>query len=105
MAHDERKAILAEVAELLEDGHEDSIAATVRTALSGSGEKLEEFLMSNELWGGSGSIADQSLISGSHRRTLESLLIKLGKLQLGTGRTNHRTAMWVSAFEEWGPPA
>jgi hypothetical protein len=103
VTRDERKAILAEVARLLEDGHEELVAAVVQKALSGSEEELEKFLISNELWGGSGSIADQSLVSDSRRRALEGLLIRLGRLQLAAGKTNPRTAMWVGAFEKWQP--
>jgi hypothetical protein len=46
------RAILTEIASLLETGHEDSFAMIVRNALSGSAKTIEDFLRSNELWGG-----------------------------------------------------
>jgi hypothetical protein len=96
------RAILGEIADLLEAGEPDPAAVTVRAALSGSEEKVEEFLLSNELWGGAGSIADQSLISNQARRkALENALIRLGRLQIASGRTNRRTEMWVAAFEQY----
>jgi hypothetical protein len=77
---DEIRQILSEIAELLETGREES-SVMVRDALCGSEETLERFLESNELWGGSGSIADQSLITDQERRkALEGLLIRLGTI-------------------------
>jgi hypothetical protein len=99
------RVVLLEIADLLERGQEDRAAASVREALSDSEEKLADFLGSNELWGGAGSMADQSLTSDATRRkALESLLIKLGKLQMATDRANPRTEMWVQAFEQWLRP-
>jgi hypothetical protein len=97
------KSILLELARLLEDGGQDRSAGTIRQALrSGIGQKLEEFLVSNELWGGAGSIADESLVSDdARRRDFEHLMLKLGRLQLARGKTNPRTETWVRAFEQW----
>jgi len=96
------RAILSELAELLESGCDGAAAVMVRDALSGPQGTLGEFMVSNELWGGAGSIADEALIADRDRRTaLESLLIRLGKLQMDANRTNVRTAMWVTAFEQW----
>jgi hypothetical protein len=102
MDNDEVEAILAEIASLLEAGHEESFALRVRNALSGSAQALEEFLRSNELWGGAGSIADQPFAGRSaQRKELERLLIQLGRIQLGHGKANIRTKNWVEAFEKW----
>ena len=54
MDNDEVEAILAEIASLLEAGHEEQFALLVRDALSGSIQTVEAFLRSNELWGGAG---------------------------------------------------
>jgi hypothetical protein len=104
----EIRAALSEIAELLEKHQEHHYASAIRDALHGPEKTLETFLASNELWGGSGSIADNSLIprNGDHsldgpRATLEGLLIHLGGLQMDLGYTNVRTETWVNVFEEW----
>jgi hypothetical protein len=102
MDNDEVEVILAEIASLLEAGHEEQFALPVRDVLSGSAQALEAFLRSNELWGGAGSIADQPFDGRSVQRAeLERLLIRLGRLQLGRGNANIRTKSWVEAFEKW----
>jgi len=63
-------------------------------------EKMWDFLTSDTLWGGAGSIADQALLGLPARRKLESILIELGRLQIKMDRTNVRTNMWVSSFEK-----
>jgi hypothetical protein len=96
------RTILAEIASLLEIGHEESLAVIVRNALSSSAKTIEDFLRSNELWGGAGSIADQPFTDNSvQRKELEKLLIRLGRLQIHAGITNVRTETWVMAFEKW----
>jgi len=50
MDNDEVEVILAEIASLLEAGHEEQFALPVRDVLSGSAQALEAFLRSNELW-------------------------------------------------------
>jgi hypothetical protein len=102
MDNAEVTAILAEIASLLEAAHEEPFAVSVRNALSGSARTFEEFLRSNELWGGAGSIADQAFVGRSEqRRELENLLIQLGRIQLSHGNANVRTKSWVEAFEKW----
>jgi hypothetical protein len=102
MDNAEVTAILAEIASLLEVGHEEPFALPVRNALSGPSQALEEFLRSNDLWGGAGSIADQAFDGRSeHRKELENLLIQLGRIQLSYGDANIRTKNWVEAFEKW----
>ena len=85
MNNDEAATILEGIASLLESGGENGYASLVRDALSGSQQKLEEFLRSNTLWGGSGSIADSSFPGSTgrsaQRRELEKLLIQLGRMQ------------------------
>ena len=96
------RAILRDIADLLESGGEEHAAEMVQNALSKADDSLDNFLTSNELWGGMGSFADQVFVSDNARRGLfESLMIKLGRLQIETGKTNIRTKMWVRAFEDW----
>jgi hypothetical protein len=68
-----------------------------------SGQERVQFLVSNELWGGAGSIADQAGIDAgrSMRREVESALIDLGEEQIRRGVVNPRTATWVEAFKQW----
>jgi hypothetical protein len=102
MGNELLRGILSEIASQLENGREQTDVRMVHEALEGDDQELEEFLKSNELWGGSGSIADQSLIDDrAQRKRLEGLLIQLGRLQLEVGKVNVRTRGWVEAFEEW----
>ena len=72
-------------------------------ALQMSGGERDQFLVSNELWGGAGSIADQAGIDvgRSGRREIESALIDLGEEQIRRGLVNPRTASWVDTFKKW----
>jgi hypothetical protein len=73
-------------------------------ALSSPDELLVAFLTSNELWGGSGSIADQAGLTLGRRggrRKVEQALIELGGEQIRVGHVNIRTASWVGTFKEW----
>ncbi len=103
--NDQVRAILSELADLLENGserYEQRAARWVRAALSGPQRELDDFLISNELWGGAGSIADSAFASDQTRRApLEDLMIKLGHLQMEAGESNVRTESWVRAFESW----
>jgi hypothetical protein len=83
--------------------HGLSMAYMVEQALQGSEEDIDAFLVSNELWGGSGSIADQSGIDQAReaRRQVEAALVALGEAQMASGHVNPRTAGWVSAFKQW----
>src|ERR1051325_5889766 len=104
MDNAEAIVILEEIAGLLETAHSEWFASLVRNALTSSPQTLEEFLRSNELWGGAGSIADQAFVGRSRstqRNELEKLLIQLGRLQLRDGNANVRTRFWVEAFEKW----
>jgi hypothetical protein len=107
----ECEAILSEIIALLESGGDLSFAAGIRSELTGTEEALNSFLISNELWGGSGSVADSAFAydeKNAHwpnreksRAALERLMIKLGRLQIAAGQVNVRTQMWVEAFERW----
>lgn len=96
---------LRELVSALRDGDETRLADVAETAADGSDEQLNTFLVSNALWGGSGSIADQAgLGSGGRplkRKRIEAALVELGQEQLKAGLKNVRTEMWVEAFGTW----
>jgi hypothetical protein len=90
--------------EVLERSGESVLASRVSSALAGTDADFDAFIVSNDLWGGSGSIADQAGVGLGHasgRRSIEAVLIELGELQEQAGKVNARTAMWVAAFKEW----
>ncbi|MFA6545210.1 MAG: hypothetical protein WCS99_12400 [Limisphaerales bacterium] len=92
--------ILQQISELLERHNDSSNALAI--GLLGDDKKMWNFLISNELWGGAGSVADQAVLEfPDARRQLETLLIRLGRAQMNLGRVNVRTEMWVLAFEKW----
>ena len=94
------RELLGEMSVLLEQHNESSNA--LFDALHGDEDKLWHYLVSNDLWGGAGSVADQALLGDrEERKKLEVLMIRLGREQAKLGRVNVRTGMWVSAFEEW----
>jgi hypothetical protein len=84
------------------DRYDRSSAAVIQAALADSDERLMVFLVSNSLWGGAGSVADQACVSSNASRgQVEDLLIRLGRAQIESGATSIRTEGWVSAFEKW----
>ena len=97
----DRIELLASLSKLLRTGNNHYANLIDETTASGI-DQIEKFLVSNELWGGAGSIADQALLENKLlRKELELLLIKLGRLQIAEDKVNVRTEMWVSAFEKW----
>lgn len=78
-------------------------ARSVRAALRGADRDLLAFLTSNELWGGAGSIADQSAACADRRigRRIEAALVVLGREQIRQGVVNARTGLWVDTFTKW----
>jgi len=96
------RALLERLRDQLSVGGEHRFAGDVDAALASCDDAVIAFIVSNELWGGAGSIADQALGSRSPaRRQLEPLLIELGREQLARGHKNPRTEMWTSVFHEW----
>ncbi|MDP2233402.1 MAG: hypothetical protein Q8K89_07185 [Actinomycetota bacterium] len=89
--------------------HDSAVADSVDAALLGPAGDLEVFLVSNTLWGGAGSIADQAGMPQSQeaawsrdvRRRIEAALILLGDAQIAAGVVNPRTQGWVEVFREW----
>jgi hypothetical protein len=96
------RLLLKQLRDMLESGSEYHYVKDIADALVGDDDALWSFLTSNELWGGAGSIADQGLGSDREiRRPLEKLLVELGREQIALGRTNARTEMWTSVFQQW----
>jgi hypothetical protein len=99
------KACLEKLRNVLMQNHEDDFAKSVDTALLGSNEDILRFLVSNEVWGGAGSIADQAGMTDGRRtdgtRAIQSALIALGEEQIRQGIVNVRTDMWTGAFRTW----
>jgi hypothetical protein len=97
-------ARLEELAQLLSSGGESHLADLVNAAISGTESERSAFLVSNELWGGAGSIADQAGVAANRsdeRRRIERVLIAIGEEQMRSSNVNQRTEMWVSAFKQW----
>ena len=87
---------------VLERSVEHLLADQILTAIDDPASVIT-FIKSNNLWGGSGSIADQACGTDRNptRLELERVLIDLGKWQIGAKMTNPRTGLWVDAFEHW----
>ncbi len=97
---------LRSLAQLLQEQGEGSLAAIVEDAIPGPDHELDLFLVSNELWGGAGSIADQAGMTRTGHRTegsrkIQRSLIQLGNEQIRIGKVNSRTASWVEVFSKW----
>lgn len=100
--NDRIRQLFEELVLLLEKYDEPSHAQAA--TLSAAEGRLDDFLVSNELWGGAGSIADQAVMHsgrGVERRDIERVLIDLGKEQVAQGNVNPRTVSWINAFIEW----
>ena len=63
---------------------------------------LFDFLISNDLWGGMGSIADQAGMDyNEQKKEFAQTLVKIGEYQISLGKTNIRTASWVDVYKNW----
>ena len=94
---------LSELMRLLRETGDDHSANQIEGALVGSDESLRAYLVSNELWGGAGSIADQGGLNGSDdfRSQIQAQMLHIGRMQMSMRMVNVRTEMWVDAFEHW----
>ena len=80
------RVLLERLRDQLSVGGEHRFAGDVDAALASCDDAVAAFVMSNELWGGAGSIADQALGGRSPERLqLERLLIELGREQIAMG--------------------
>ena len=97
---------LRRIAELLRENDQLDRAVIAEDAVAGDDQKLDTFLVSNNFWGGSGSIADSGgLMRTGERiertRRIEDALIAPGVEQIRQRKVNPRTSMWVTAFSKW----
>jgi hypothetical protein len=95
---------LAELASVLRECDEETMAAYVSDAAEGTEAAMNAFLASNELWGGPGSVADQAGMRPGRtdaRRRIEAALVRLGAEQTRAGVVNIRTGTWVATFDSW----
>ena len=97
------RALLIQLADRLQASGEHRLEEACRSAGGGSDADLERFLVSDDMWGGSGSIADQAGLdrdgrSSAHTRGIEEKLAELGKRQISAGLINRRTPVWTEAF-------
>lgn len=93
------RVLLTRLEDALRAGGEVELASLVSTALAGSDEAVARFLVSDELWGGPGSIADW-VRSGTGdqdaRSTVETELAQLGEAQIEMEIVHGRTESWVT---------
>ena len=103
MHHATFRQLLQALRDVLSQCGETSEACQVADALAQDDQQLDAYLVSNELWGGAGSIADQAGCNAGRdtRRIIECVLIDLGEAQVRAGITNIRTTRWVDAFRSW----
>jgi hypothetical protein len=95
------RELLEELASALTEAGESDYAADVAALANANNDQINQFLVSNELWGGPGSIADSAGVnsSGRARQRIERALARLGNAQLERGLINPRTEMWVERFQ------
>ena len=100
---DELTARLRRLLSVLKECGDQFALNLVDDALAAPEATQDQFLVSNALWGGAGSIADQAGIDGGRvvRRRVEQALIDLGEEQVRSGKLNIRTASWVDVFRVW----
>lgn len=93
----ELRSRLDDLAVVLKSNGEDYWHGEIRAVLSSDDEKVIDFVTSNTMWGGAGSIADQAGLDEamSIRRDVEIALIELGEAQIDAGIVNERTEFWV----------
>jgi hypothetical protein len=94
------RGLLEERASALMDAGEASQAAAVASVAKSGQAAINAFLVSNELWGGAGSIADSAGVDGPARarRRIERILVRLGAEQIERGLVNPRVVMWTGSF-------
>ena len=91
--------LLVELEKILRSGGEVKWADEVSLSREEGETAIERFALSNELWGGAGSIADHDFISDpDRRRALEKVLMDMGNYQISQGRFNPRTKLWMDVF-------
>jgi hypothetical protein len=98
----EIRELLEDLIKLFMDCKATFRAQQIETAILKDDSGLREFLVSNDMWGGSGSVADDRVTDDTKlRRKIENLMIQIGSIQMRNGFVNARTQMWVTAFKDW----
>jgi hypothetical protein len=107
----EEREIVSEIVVVRRNSGEERFAVLLEDSLGFGDEDFREYLVSNTMWGVSGSLPDQLLFSNGKelneekkkelRSDFRKLIIKLGTLQMKKNMTNPRTEMWVSAYTNW----
>ena len=92
--------LLQELADALAHAGDSREADAVNAALLSGEGAIMEFLVSDELWGGPGSIADQAGVDASRhaRLKIERIILRLGEEQLKRGLINPRVSFWIEAL-------
>ena len=91
--------LLQELERLLIKGGCSDLANRISSALLEGEESTWEFICSNGMWGGAGSIADQAIFEkASDKMAIYQVMQKIGHLQIASGRINERTELWVEIF-------
>jgi len=72
-------------------------SARIARVLANNDDQVRTLLISNDLWGGAGSIADQAGLDErlNVRKDVEAALVELGEEQIDAGIVNVRTEFWV----------
>ena len=98
----ELKNTIRMIITLLEEGGDDVYVDPLKNILNENEESIWEYLESNEIWGGAGSLSDQGLYENKELRPkLEDLLVELGEHQQKEGRVNYRTESTMQVFRSW----
>lgn len=96
------REFVVQLRDLLSQVNDHRYDGDLGKALAGDEGALWKFLVSNTMWGGAGSIADEAPIDNAELKgKLYDILIGLGDLQIQSGKVNERTEMWVSAYKQW----
>jgi hypothetical protein len=102
--HEGLTKALERLSSVLQDAGENRSVDLIAKILEAEQVTQDQFLVSNELWGGAGSIADQAGLGNGRqemRRRVEQALIGLAEEQERAGMLNPRTLSWVDAFKKW----
>ena len=96
------RELLEELARALMDAGETSHSAAVAAVAKSDQSAVIAFLVSSELWGGAGSIADSAGFDGPARlrSQIEQILVRLGAEQIEHGLMNPRVEMWTESFRK-----
>lgn len=95
------RAELAALRDVLRQ-YDPLLAEPIDAALRGADVDVEAFLMSGELWGGTGSIVDRAGAprSWAAQHQIQEAFIALGEMQITHGYVNPGVTRWVAFLKE-----